>query len=114
MAAINHLVDLSVEDGVAIVSINSPPVNTLSVGVRDGLAAAFKQVLGNTDIQAIVLVCEGRTFIAGADITGFGKPPQGANLLEVLKRRPHQRSSGGGFEFRRPHQLCTNEDRRAR
>ena len=108
MAAINHVVDLTVEDCVAVVSINSPPVNTLSVGVRDGLAAAFKQVLGNTDIQAIVLVCEGRTFIAGADITGFGKPPQGANLLEVLKgiegasqhvvAAIHGTALGGGFE----------------
>ena len=44
MAAINHVVDWTLEDAVAVVSINSPPVNTLSVGVRDGLAAAFKQV----------------------------------------------------------------------
>ena len=44
MAAVNQLLDSSVEDGVAVVSINSPPVNTLSVGVRDGLAAAFKPV----------------------------------------------------------------------
>jgi 3-hydroxyacyl-CoA dehydrogenase len=108
MAAINQVVNLTVEDGVAVVSINSPPVNTLSVGVRDGLAAAFRQVLGNTAIQAIVLICEGRTFIAGADITGFGKPPQGANLLEVLKgiegasqhvvAAIHGTALGGGFE----------------
>ena len=108
MAAVNQVVDLSVEDGVAVVSINSPPVNTLSLGVRDGLAAAFKQVLGNTAVQAIVLICEGRTFIAGADITGFGKPPQGANLLEVLKgiegasqhvvAAIHGTALGGGFE----------------
>ena len=108
MAAINSVVSLSVEDGVAVVSINSPPVNTLSVGVRDGLALAFKQVLGDTAIQAIVLICEGRTFIAGADITGFGKPPQGASLLEVLKAIEgasqhvvaaiHGTALGGGFE----------------
>jgi 3-hydroxyacyl-CoA dehydrogenase len=108
MAAINHVVDLSFEAGVAIVSINSPPVNTLSAGVRDGLAAAFKQVLGDAAIQAIVLICEGRTFIAGADIAGFGKPPQGANLLEVLKEIEgasqhvvaaiHGTALGGGFE----------------
>ena len=108
MAAINQVVDLTVEDGVAVVTVNSPPVNTLSVAVRDGLAAAFKQVLGDTAIQAIVLICDGRTFIAGADIAGFGKPPQGANLLEVLKgiegasqhvvAAIHGTALGGGFE----------------
>lgn len=108
MAAVNQVVDLSVDGGVAVVTVNSPPVNALSVAVRDGLAAAFKQVLGNTDIQAIVLICEGRTFIAGADIAGFGKPPQGANLLEVLRNIEgasqhvvaaiHGTALGGGFE----------------
>ena len=108
MAAINSVVSLSVEDGVAVVSINSPPVNTLSVGVRDGLALAFEQVLGDAAIGAIVLICEGRTFIAGADITGFGKPPQGASLHEVLKAIEgasqhvvaaiHGTALGGGFE----------------
>ena len=108
MTAINSVVSLEVEDGVAVVSINSPPVNTLSVGVRDGLAAAFQQVLGDTAVQAIVLICEGRTFIAGADITGFGKPPQGASLLDVLKgiegatqhvvAAIHGTALGGGFE----------------
>ena len=108
MAAINSVVSLIVEEGVAVVSINSPPVNTLSVGVRDGLALAFEQVLGDAAIGAIVLICEGRTFIAGADITGFGKPPQGASLHEVLKAIEgasqhvvaaiHGTALGGGFE----------------
>ncbi len=108
MAAINSVVSLSVDDGVAVISINSPPVNTLSVGVRDGLALAFKQVLGDATVAAIVLICEGRTFIAGADITGFGKPPQGASLHEVLKAIEgasqhviaaiHGTALGGGFE----------------
>ena len=108
MAAINSVVSLSVDDGVAVISINSPPVNTLSVGVRDGLALAFRQVLGDATIAAIILICEGRTFIAGADITGFGKPPQGASLHEVLKAIEgasqhviaaiHGTALGGGFE----------------
>ena len=108
MTAINSVVSLSVEDGVAVLSINSPPVNALSVGVRDGLAMAFQRVLGDAAIQAIVLICEGKTFIAGADIAGFGKPPQGANLLEVLTAIEgasqhvvaaiHGTALGGGFE----------------
>jgi 3-hydroxyacyl-CoA dehydrogenase len=108
MTAINQVVDLSVDAGVAVVTVDSPPVNTLSVNVRDGLATAFKQVLGDPAIDAIVLICEGRTFIAGADITGFGKPPQGASLIEVLKgiegasqhvvAAIHGTALGGGFE----------------
>ena len=108
MTAINSVVSLSVESGVAVVSINSPPVNALSVAVRDGLAMAFQRVLGDAAIQAIVLICEGKTFIAGADIAGFGKPPQGANLLEVLTAIEgasqhvvaaiHGTALGGGFE----------------
>ena len=108
MTAINSVVSLSVEDGVAVVIINSPPVNALSVAVRDGLAMAFQRVLGDAAVQAIVLICDGKTFIAGADIAGFGKPPQGANLLEVLTAIEgasqhvvaaiHGTALGGGFE----------------
>ncbi len=109
MAAINAVTDLTVEDGVAVVTLNSPPVNSLSVGVRDGLALAFGQVLGDTSVKAVVLICEGKTFIAGADIGNLGKGgPQGANLLECLKAienasQPvvaaiHGTALGGGFE----------------
>ncbi len=108
MTSINQVVDLSVEDGVAVVTVNSPPVNALSVDVRNGLSAAFQQVLGDTAVRAIVLICEGRTFIAGADISAFGQPPQGASVLDMLKAiegaaQPviaaiHGTALGGGFE----------------
>ncbi len=109
MTPINAVTTLSIEDGIAVVTLNSPPVNALSVGVRDGLALAFGQLLGQADVKAIVLICEGKTFIAGADIGNLGKGgPQGANLLDCLKAiegasQPvvsaiHGTALGGGFE----------------
>jgi len=108
MAAINEVVDLSVEDGVAVVSLNSPPVNALSAKVRDGLTAAFDKALADDSAKAVVLICEGRTFIAGADISEFGKPPKGASLHALFDKmeaatKPlvaaiHGTSLGGGFE----------------
>ena len=76
MGAINAVTDLSVEDGIAIITLNSPPVNALSHAVREGLSEGIKQAGANAAVKAVVLICEGRTFIAGADITEFGKPPQ--------------------------------------
>ena len=108
MAAINEVVDLSVEDGVGVVTLNSPPVNALSAKVRDGLTAAFDKVLADDAAKAVVLICEGRTFIAGADISEFGKPPKGASLHALFDKmeaatKPlvaaiHGTSLGGGFE----------------
>jgi 3-hydroxyacyl-CoA dehydrogenase len=84
MAAINAVTDLTVEDGIAVLTLNSPPVNALSASVRDGIAAALTQINQDAAIKAAVIMCAGRTFIAGADISEFGKPPQGADLLDVL------------------------------
>ena len=95
MASINEVIDLSVEDGVAVVTSNSPPVNALSALVRDGLTAAFDQVFADDAVQAVVLICAGRTFFAGADISEFGKPPKGASLHALFDRmeRPPSPSS---------------------
>ena len=108
MAAINEVIDLSVEDGVAVVTSNHPPVNALSAIVRDGLSAAFDRAIADDAVKAIVLTCAGRTFFAGADIGEFGKPPKGASLHSVLDKienapKPvvaaiHGTSLGGGFE----------------
>ena len=76
MTAINSVTDLTIEDGIAVVTLDSPPVNALSVAVRDGIYQGVAQALDNDAVQAIVLICAGHTFIAGADITEFGKPPQ--------------------------------------
>jgi 3-hydroxyacyl-CoA dehydrogenase len=108
MAAINSVTDLAVEGEVALVTINSPPVNALSQAVRDGLNRSVKQAEANGAVKAIVIICGGRTFIAGADISEFGKPPAAPYLPEVLDRienasKPvvaalHGTALGGGFE----------------
>lgn len=54
--------------------VNSPPVNALSAAVRDGIAADMRKAGADPAVKAIVLICEGRTFIAGADISEFGSP----------------------------------------
>jgi len=75
MAAINSVADLMIEDEIALVAINSPPVNALSQPVREGLKRGVKAAEANGAVKAIIIICDGRTFIAGADISEFGKPP---------------------------------------
>ena len=108
MVAITSVVDLNMDGDVAVITVNSPPVNALSADVRDGLDGAFKAIAGNAAIKAAVLVCAGRTFIAGADISEFGKPPKGASLHAVQDAMEgaavpvvaaiHGTALGGGLE----------------
>jgi 3-hydroxyacyl-CoA dehydrogenase len=108
MTAINSVVDLAVEGEVALVTVDSPPVNALSQAVRDGLKRGIEQAETNGAVKAIVIICGGRTFIAGADIAEFGKPPAPPRLPEVLDAienasKPviaalHGTALGGGFE----------------
>ncbi|MFE0755086.1 3-hydroxyacyl-CoA dehydrogenase NAD-binding domain-containing protein [Inquilinus sp. NPDC058860] len=74
----------TVEDGIAVVTIASPPVNALDAGVRAGLAEAVRRADADPAVRAIVIAAEGRTFIAGADIGEFGKPPVPPSLPEVI------------------------------
>jgi 3-hydroxyacyl-CoA dehydrogenase len=108
MVAITSVVDLNMDGDVAVITVNSPPVNALSADVRDGLDGAFKAIAGNAAVKAAVLVCAGRTFIAGADISEFGKPPKGASLHAVQDAMEgaavpviaaiHGTALGGGLE----------------
>ncbi|MBQ1541750.1 MAG: enoyl-CoA hydratase/isomerase family protein [Caulobacteraceae bacterium] len=108
MTALNEVADLSAEGEIAVLTLNSPPVNALSAPVRDGLAEGFKRAIADPAVKAIVLICAGRTFIAGADISEFGKAPKGASLYDVqavMEGSPkpivaaiHGTALGGGLE----------------
>jgi 3-hydroxyacyl-CoA dehydrogenase len=108
MAASTELVALDRRGRVAVLTVNNPPVNALSHGVRLGLKEGLQQAIADGQAQAIVIVCAGRTFIAGADITEFGKPPRDPSLHDVLAAiegspKPvvaavHGTALGGGLE----------------
>ncbi|MBC9867081.1 MAG: 3-hydroxyacyl-CoA dehydrogenase [Opitutae bacterium] len=83
MAAITDMVDLEIQDGVAVIRIDNPPVNALSEGVRNGLHEAVLKADADDEAEAILIICEGRTYIAGADIREFGKPHRGVPLFDV-------------------------------
>jgi len=77
------MVELDIQNGIAIVRINNPPVNALSEGVRTGLFEAVQQADKNDDAKAVLIICSGRTYIAGADIKEFGKPQKGVSLFDA-------------------------------
>jgi 3-hydroxyacyl-CoA dehydrogenase len=108
MTAINAVADYALDGDVGVITLNSPPVNALSAPVRDGLAGGMKAAEADAGAKAVVIICEGRTFIAGADITEFGGPQKGASLYEVQEaiegsKKPviaaiHGTALGGGLE----------------
>lgn len=79
------IVSTDIQNNIAVLSIDNPPVNALSHGVRSGLSDALKHVADNDDVKSVVIICKGRTFCAGADITEFGKPPVSPTLPELRK-----------------------------
>jgi 3-hydroxyacyl-CoA dehydrogenase len=110
----SDLVQLMKVDGIAVVTINNPPVNALSSAVSAGIATAVSQIENDPSIQAVVFIGAGRTFVAGADIKEFGELTSGKIICrESLKpllmriedlRVPvvmaiHGTAFGGGLEL---------------
>ncbi len=94
---------------IGVISVDNPPVNALGQAVRQGLIDALGKASADPEVRAVVLIGKGRTFVAGADISEFGKPhkapPFGA-VLEVLEssKNPvvaalHGTALGGGLEL---------------
>lgn len=93
---------------IGVIQIANPPVNALSHAVRSGLVEALKEGIADAEVKALVVLADGRTFIAGADIREFGKPPQDPLLPDVITQleacpKPliaalHGTALGGGLE----------------
>ena len=94
-------------DEIGVITVDNPPVNALSQAVRQGIHDAIRTAQTDTS-KAILILCAGRTFIAGADIREFGKPPQEPflpdlcaeieNSSKLVVAALHGTALGGGFE----------------
>src|SRR5712672_278137 len=108
------LVQLTSDNGIAVITINNPPVNALSPGVPEAISEALDQINGDASVKAAVLIGGGRTFVAGADIKEFGKMTSGRSqggipFVPLLMRiedcsKPvvmaiHGTAFGGGLEL---------------
>ncbi|MEW9614041.1 3-hydroxyacyl-CoA dehydrogenase NAD-binding domain-containing protein [Shinella sp. S4-D37] len=101
-------VTIARENAIAVVTVDNPPVNALSQTLRQGLAEAVAALDADDAVKAVVLICAGRTFIAGADVGEFGKPPVPPHLPDVVAtiegaKKPwvaaiHGSALGGGLE----------------
>ncbi|SCB19196.1 3-hydroxyacyl-CoA dehydrogenase NAD-binding domain-containing protein [Rhizobium hainanense] len=101
-------VTITHEGVIAVITIDNPPVNALSQALRQALVDAVSTIDADVSVSAAVLRCAGRTFIAGADVSEFGKPPIPPHLPDVVAavesaRKPwvaaiHGSALGGGLE----------------
>jgi 3-hydroxyacyl-CoA dehydrogenase len=103
------VVSVAYDKGIAVITANNPPVNTIGAAVREGLFAAIAEIAARKDVRAVVLLCEGSTFFSGADIGEFAGPPKEEEyrrLFNSLEQLPipvvagmHGTALGGGLEI---------------
>jgi 3-hydroxyacyl-CoA dehydrogenase len=102
-------VGYEVKEGIAFLAIRNPPVNAVGPSVRRGLAEGLRRAVAEADVEAIVILGDGRTFPAGSDIREFGKVPADPwlpGLCNEIEAAPkivvaaiHGTALGGGFEL---------------
>ncbi|MBB5700766.1 3-hydroxyacyl-CoA dehydrogenase [Ochrobactrum daejeonense] len=102
------LLTIEYQANIAVVTVDNPPVNALSHALREALWNAVETLDARSDVDAVVLACAGRTFIAGADVSEFSKPPLPPHLPDLVSRieaatKPwvaaiHGSALGGGLE----------------
>jgi 3-hydroxyacyl-CoA dehydrogenase len=103
------VVRLEKDGDVGVIIVNYPPVNALGPGVADGIVECINKANGDASIKAMVLMGDGRSFIAGADIRGFDqnrkRTPIGERTYDIMDRSPkpivaaiHGFALGGGLE----------------
>ena len=105
---INDVVSIEINGSVGLIALDNPPVNAASHAIRSGLWQAVETLQQTDGVEVIALFAKGRTFIAGADIREFGKPPLDPWLPELCNfiesaSRPivcvlHGTTLGGGLE----------------
>ena len=105
----SDILDYQLHGEIAVITIDSPPVNALGIDVRKSIEIGFKRANKDENVKGIVLTCAGRTFHAGADIKEFGKPPLEPTLKDLIAliesidkvtvAALHGTALGGGLEL---------------